>query len=486
MQQHSLNPASPAHTDTLIANDPVRMHAIFKRQQADFFNDPMPTLQQRKAQLAVLKTLLSQHAGALTAAINADFTARSNNESMLLEITPCMQSISYTLKKLRKWIHHDKRSVDLHFFPADAFVVYQPLGVVGIVVPYNYPLYLAIQPLISALAAGNRVMIKMSELTPETATALRNMLLEGFSEDHICIVTGEADIAAAFTRLPFDHLLFTGSIPVGKLVMRAAADNLIPVTLELGGKSPAIIADDIPLQHLIDRLCFAKSLNAGQTCVAPDYILLPRNRLDDFIRLYTASFQRMFPTLSGNPDYTSIINKHSYQRLQDLLQDAREKGAKIIKVGDEVISDGTWRMPVHLLTAVNDNMRVMQEEVFGPILPLLPYDTIEQALDYVRQRPKPLALYLFTYDRALQLHVSTYTHAGSMCINDAVLQVSVDDLPFGGIGASGMGQYHGHEGFLTFSKAKSVMRMGRLNTMQAIYPPYGGRLQRWLLRWLGK
>ena len=327
-------------------------------------------------------------------------------------------------------------------------------------------------------------MLKMSEFTPETADLLKKILRRGFEENHVAVVTGEADIASAFSKLPFDHLLFTGSTTVGKLVMRAAADNLTPLTLELGGKSPAIIADDLPMQDIIDRLCFAKSLNAGQTCVAPDYVLIPRNKLEPFIQLYKTAFRRMFPTINGNPHYTSMANARIHQRLQDWLKDAAEKGARIEKLSDESINDGTFRMPLHIVTQVTDEMKIMQEELFGPILPVVPYDSIEEALAYVQKRPRPLALYLITYDRALQEHVTARTHAGSMCVNEALLQVGVDDLPFGGIGPSGMGHYHGHEGFLTMSKAKAIMSKGRLNSMKLIYPPYGGIVQRWIMKWL--
>jgi len=234
----------------------------------------------------------------------------------------------------------------------------------------------------------------------------------------------------------------------------------------------------------VDRLCFANSLNAGQTCVAPDYVLIPRGKLKRFIQLYKATFRTMFPTVNGNPDYTSVLNARSHQRLQDWLMDAAEKGARIEKSSDETIDDGTFRMPLHLVTEVTDEMKIMQEELFGAILPVVPYDSIEEALAYVRRRPRPLALYLFTYDRALQDQVTTKTHAGSMCINDAMVQVVVEDIPFGGIGPSGMGHYHGHEGFLTMSKAKSVFSKGKLNSLKVMYPPHGGALQKWLLKWL--
>lgn len=266
--------------------------------------------------------------------------------------------------------------------------------------------------------------------------------------------------------------------------MRAAADNLTPVTLELGGKSPAIIADDISLTDIIDRLCYAKSLNAGQTCVAPDYILVPRRKMESFIDLYLKAFSKMYPALNNNQDYTSMHNAQSHTRLLDWLKDAESKGAKIIKSSDELIHDGTFRLPMHLVTNVTDEMKIMQHELFGPILPLLPYDDIDEALEYIRMRPRPLGLYLFTYDLALQNHVTYHSHAGSMCINEALFQVAVDDIPFGGIGPSGMGQYHGHEGFLTMSKAKPVLRRGRLNTINLIHPPYSNFFQKLLLKWL--
>lgn len=460
------------------------MESIFTRQKAAYAESPMPTLAQRKRHLVALKALLIEHKDALAAAIDADFTARSVDETMIAEIMPSIHHIDYTLKHLGRWMEPSPRWVGLHFLPASARVVYQPLGVVGIIVPFNYPVNLAMVPLVTALAAGNRAMIKMSEFTPRTAALISEMLRKKFEEDHVAVITGEADIAAAFAKLPFDHLLFTGSTQIGRLVMREAAENLTPVTLELGGKSPAIIADDIPLEDIIDRLCFAKSLNGGQTCVAPDYLLIPHGKVEDFIRLFKAAFLRMFPTINGNADYTSIINARSHQRLQDWLKDAAEKGAKIEKIGDEIINDGTYRMPMHIVTRVTDEMTIMQKELFGPILPIVPYGGIEEALDYVRQRPRPLALYLFTYDCALQKHVTNHTHAGSMCINEALIHFGVDDLPIGGIGHSGMGHYHGHEGFLTLSKAKSIMSKGRLNLQKFIYPPYGSTIQQWLMKWL--
>lgn len=470
------------HPDS--AEQLARLNRLFHAQQQAFAGEPMPPLELRRQHLRTLKALLLEHRDKIAQAINADFSARSTTETLLAEIIPCTEQVDYALKRLSRWMRPSRRHVSLQFQPARARVVYQPLGVVGIMVPFNYPLNLAIEPLIAALAAGNRAMIKMSEFTPRIAALLDEILRQGFDEDRVAVVTGEADIAQAFSALPFDHLLFTGSIPVGKHVMRAAANNLTPVTLELGGKSPAIIADDIPLDDVIDRIVFAKSLNAGQTCVAPDYVLLPRGKVEPFIEAYKTTFRRLYPTVSGNPDYTSIVNERNYQRLRDWLRDAEDQGAHIESVSDEVIDDGTWRMAPHLVTNVTDSMTIMREELFGPILPVIPYDTLEDALDFVSRRPRPLALYLFTYDRPLQERVMTRTHAGSMAINEAVLQVGIDDLPFGGIGPSGMGHYHAREGFLTMSKAKPVLIKSRLNGMRFMYPPYDRAIPQWLLKWL--
>jgi coniferyl-aldehyde dehydrogenase len=461
-----------------------QMDSIYAAQRAAFSLSPMPSLPARKQQLTRLRNLLVEHKQAFAAAINDDFIARSTDETMLAEILPCIQHIDYTLKHLRSWMKPDIRSIKLHFMPATARVVYQPLGVVGIIAPFNYPINLCLMPLIAALAAGNRAMIKMSEHTPKTAALMRDMLRNGFDENQVAIITGEVDIAAAFGKLPFDHLLFTGSIATGKKVMRAAAENLTPVTLELGGKSPAIIADDIPLAHIVDRLCYAKALNGGQTCIAPDYILLPRGKLEAFFLSYKSAFKKMYPAINGNPDYTSLINADNQRKLLELLQDAQEKGARIEIITDEIINDGTLRMPLHLVTQVSDAMQIMQQELFGPILPVIPYDNIDEAIAYVQQRPRPLALYLFTYDSALQQRITYHTHAGSMCINDAVIHFAVDDLPFGGIGTSGMGRYHGREGFLTLSNSKAILHKGRFNSMKYIYPPYGGIIQKWLIKYL--
>jgi coniferyl-aldehyde dehydrogenase len=304
---------------------------------------------------------------------------------------------------------------------------------------------------------------------------LKDLFARIFPEDLVCVVLGEADVGVAFSRLRFDHLLFTGATSVGKHVMRAAAENLTPVTLELGGKSPAIVSRDVPLKDAAERIAFGKTLNAGQTCVAPDYVLVPEDRVGGFVEAYRQAVSGFYPTLADNPDYTAIINDRQLARLNGYISDATSKGALLIPLFDQ----GQGRRMSHsLLLNVSDDMTVMQDEIFGPVLPIVPYTDLDQAFAYINQRPRPLALYYFGYDKREQQRVLHETHSGGVCLNDTLLHVAQDDMPFGGIGASGMGHYHGHEGFLTFSKAKGVLIKQRFNAAKLIYPPYGKAIQK--------
>lgn len=452
-----------------------QLQALLVRQRAAFRANPMPSADERRQWLAALRKLLLDEQDAIIRAISADFSNRSADETLLAEIMPSLHGVDYARRRLQKWMRPSRRKVGLAFQPARAQVVYQPLGVVGVIVPWNYPLFLAIGPLTAALAAGNRVMIKMSESTPQTSQLLKELLGRIFPEELVAVVLGEADVGAAFSRLPFDHLLFTGSTAVGKHVMRAAADNLTPVTLELGGKSPAIVSADVPLKDAAARIAFGKTLNAGQTCVAPDYVLVPKDRVDGFVAAFRDAVRRFYPTLADNPDYTAIINERQLSRLNAYLDDAESKGARIVQLFEQ--GQGR-RLPVAVLLDVSDDMRVMQEEIFGPLLPVVPYERLEDAFAHINDRPRPLALYYFGYDKAEQERVLHQTHAGGVCLNDTLLHVAQEDLPFGGIGPSGMGHYHGYEGFLTFSKAKGVLIKQRLNAAALIYPPYGRWLQK--------
>ena len=451
------------------------LEPLLAAQRAAYRANPMPSAEQRRAWLKALRELILGEKQALIEAVSRDFSNRAAEETLLAEIMPSLHGIDYASKRLGKWMKPSRRSVGLAFQPAAAKVVYQPLGVVGVIVPWNYPLYLAFGPLIGALAAGNRVMIKMSESTPATSQLVKELLARIFPEDMVAVVLGEAEVGQAFSRLPFDHLLFTGATSIGKHVMRAAAENLVPVTLELGGKSPAIVSADVPLKDAAERIAFGKALNAGQTCVAPDYVLVPQDRLEGFVAAYRAAVQHFYPKLENNPDYTAIINERQLGRLKGYIADAEAKGAQLVPLFP---GDQGRRLAHSLVLNVSDEMKLMQEEIFGPLLPIVPYQRLDEAFAYINDRPRPLALYYFGYDKGEQQRVLHETHSGGVCLNDTLLHVAQDDMPFGGVGPSGMGHYHGHEGFLTFSKAKGVLIKQRFNAARLIYPPYGTAIQK--------
>ncbi len=458
------------------------LNQLLARQKASFREQGAPSRQQREAQLIALKQALLSHQQAIVEALNADYGHRSPDDSRISDIMPCVNNINYTLKKLKGWMKPSHRHAGILLAPAKVQVQYQPLGVVGIIVPWNFPVMLSIGPLITALAAGNRAMIKLSEFTPETNRVLRQMLAGLFDETQVAVVEGEAEVAAAFSALPFDHLLFTGSTTVGRHVMRAAADNLTPVTLELGGKSPVIIAPDMPLDTAVERMIYGKCLNAGQICVAPDYVLLPKGQSQAFVQAFINRFKQMYGEIGQNPDYGAIINQRQFDRLQAVLQDAIDLGAKVTPTSNETMTPGSRKLPVQLITGVNEQMKVMQEEIFGPLLPIVEYDSLEQAIDYVNDRPRPLALYIMSFDAGTQQRLLNQTHSGGVCINETVFHVAADDAPFGGIGPSGMGHYHGKEGFLTMSHAKTILSRGKLNTGKLVHPPYGNGIQQLLMK----
>ena len=468
--------SSPSFSDTH-----APLTSLLEQQRSAFQADPMPALAARLGWLKRLRTVLVAEQEALAEAVSQDFGNRSRDETLFAEILPSLQSIDHVCKHLRHWMKPSRRPLGIAFQPGSAQVFYQPLGVVGVIVPWNYPIFLAMGPLIGALAAGNRVMIKMSESTPATSQRVKELLARVFPEDQVAVVLGEADVGAAFSRLPFDHLLFTGATSIARHILHAAADNLTPVTLELGGKSPAIVSDSVPLDDAAERIAFGKTMNAGQTCVAPDYVLVPEARVEAFVDAYRQVIGRFYPQLSDNPDYTSIINPRQQARLNSYLEDAQTKGARLLPLFAE---GQARRLPATLLLDVTDDMLVMQDEIFGPLLPIVPYRQIDDAITYINARPRPLALYYFGYDRDEQQLVMEQTHSGGVGLNETLLHVAVCDLPFGGIGPSGMGHYHGHEGFLTFSKAKGVLRKPRLNATRVLYPPYGKGIQKLLRKLL--
>ncbi|WP_345848322.1 coniferyl aldehyde dehydrogenase [Shewanella algae] len=459
----------------------------FTVQRQAFSAAPMPSLGERKAKLKVLKQALLKHQQALTDALSRDYGHRSTDDSLISDILPVVTQINYSLRHLKRWMKPSRRHAGLLLAPASVRVEYQPKGVVGIIVPWNFPIMLSLSPLATVIAAGNRAMLKLSEFTPHTNAALRTLLAEVFDGSEVCVIEGEAEIAASFSALPFDHLLFTGSTQVGRHVMRAAADNLTPVTLELGGKSPVLIARDMPMETAVERLIYGKCLNAGQICVAPDYILCPSGKEAEFISAYRRRFQQFYPDFDNTPDYGQIVNERQAARLVALLEDATAKGAQVFTADREqplskLPSAKQRKWPTLLLTKVSDDMKLMQEEIFGPLLPLVSYQELEQALDYIKARPRPLALYLMSFDKEVQQKVLSQTHSGGVCINETVFHVAADDAPFGGIGPSGMGHYHGQEGFRTFSHARTVLSRGRFNTGKLVHPPYGKGIQKLLLK----
>jgi acyl-CoA reductase-like NAD-dependent aldehyde dehydrogenase len=433
---------------------------------------------ERQESLRRLESLILRNTEAFCAALHSDFRARSAHETRLLEVFPSIEGIRHARRNLRGWMKPQRRATGLWFQPGRSRVVFQPLGVVGIVVPWNYPLYLAVGPLVAALAAGNRVLVKMSEAAPATGELFARLVATDFDPALVAVVNGGADVARDFVALPFDHLLFTGSTEVGRHVMRAAAQNLTPVTLELGGKSPAIVGRDIAIEEAAAKILYGKCLNAGQTCIAPDYALVPEERVEAFVAAARAAVAKLYPTLLANPDYTAIVNDRHRARLAGYLEDARTRGARVSELNpaNEDLSASPKLAPA-LLTGVASSMRVMQEEIFGPILPIVPYRELGEAIDFVNARPRPLALYMFDHDARSIDRVIAETTSGGVTVNETILHIAQEDLPFGGVGASGMGEYHGRAGFETFSKRKAVFFQSRLSGLKLFRPPYGKRFE---------
>jgi coniferyl-aldehyde dehydrogenase len=450
-------------------------------QRAAYLRDGPPTAAQRKQALGRLRQLLVDHQDQVATAIDHDFGHRSRHETLLGETFLTVESIKHTIRHLKSWMKPERRSVPFQYWPARAQLIYQPLGVVGVISPWNYPVSLALTPVAAALAAGNRVMLKPSEHTPASSALLARLVEQTFPAEQVAVVTGGADIGAAFAALPFDHLLFTGGTATGRLIMRAASENLVPVTLELGGKSPALLDTGYPLERAARSIARGKLFNAGQTCIAPDYVLVPAADAGRFATLYADEVNRLYPSLIENPDYTAVINQRHYDRLRAMVEDARGKGAQVIEINparENMLAQSGRKLAPTLLLGVTNDMTAMQEEIFGPVLPVKPYGDLDEAIAFINSRPRPLALYYFGSNSSRQHKVLTNTTAGGVTINDTLLHYLQEDLPFGGIGASGMGAYHGRDGFRTFSHRKSVLRQARFNSSALIRPPYGKFIER--------
>ena len=459
------------------------MQKIFDTMRAAQRNEPPADGATRRDRLDRLASLIRDNREAIATAICADFGQRSSEETALLEVFPSLDGIKHARKHVRRWMRVRRHWAGFWFLPARVALQPQALGVIGVIVPWNYPLYLAVGPVTDALAAGNRVMVKMSELTPAFSALFADLVARYFRADEVAVVNGDAEVAAAFSALPFDHLLFTGSTAVGRHVMRAASANLTPVTLELGGKSPAIVGPGARMDHAVERIVFGKLVNAGQTCIAPDYVLVPRDQVDDFVTRVAKRVEAFYPSIAQNMQYSSIVNDRHFDRLASWRDEAVAAGAKAHVLGG---GEGTRRLPPTLLTNVTGDMKVMQEEIFGPLLPIMPYDRIEDAIDFINDRPHPLSLYLFTDDTRVIDDVLTRTRAGGVTINDTLFHIAQHNLPFGGVGPSGMGAYHGKAGFDTFSRLKPILRQARFNGVGLLNPPYGARFRRMLSIMLGR
>lgn len=429
--------------------------------------------------------LLVDHQDAICDALQQDFGCRSKYVTLMSEVMTCVGGLKHSRKNLKKWMKPERRKAPfpMNLFGARAQVYYQPKGVVGIMAPWNVPIGTVFSPLTDVLAAGNRCMIKPSEFTPHTAELLAELFPQYFDASEVCVCPGGAEVGVAFSGLALDHLIFTGSTTVGRLIMRAAAENLTPVTLELGGKSPVIVSRSSDINSAAEAIITGKAMNAGQLCISPDYAFVPEDSLELFVDQCRATINEQFPTIADNPDFVAVVNERHYDRISGYLQDAHSKGARVeplMPAGETFDDRNQHKIPLHLVVNPGDDMLVMQDEIFGPILNIKTYQRVDECLEYINNRPRPLALYYFGKDAAEQERVLQETTAGGVSVNDVCMHYACDDLPFGGVGGSGMGHFHGFDGFKTFSHAKGVFKQGRVNLprMMGTLPPYNDKLDK--------
>jgi coniferyl-aldehyde dehydrogenase len=455
------------------------MQAVLDRQKKAYIAEGAVSAETRIDRIDRAINILKTHGTKLSEAMAADFGHRSMDQSKLTDIDGSIGPLEASKKHIRKWMRPEKRKpmFPLGIFGARARIEYQPLGVVGCISPWNFPVQLTFSPLAGIFAAGNRTMIKPSEFTVQTSDLMKELFSAAFDEEEVAVFTGGPDVGGAFSRLPFDHLLFTGATSIAKHVMRAAAENLVPVTLELGGKSPVIIGKSANLELAATNIMAGKTMNAGQICLAPDYVILPEESRDEFVEHARNSVAKMFPNIKDNPDYTSIVNERHYDRLNGYLDDAKEKGATVVEINpanEDFSQQEHHRIPPTLVLDPTDDMKVMQDEIFGPILPVKQYKHIDETLAYVNSKDRPLGLYYFGQDSAEEREVLTRTTSGGVTVNDVIMHVAQEDLPFGGVGPSGMGSYHGYDGFKNFSHAKSIYTQSTTvsKLAAAMRPPY--------------
>jgi coniferyl-aldehyde dehydrogenase len=454
----------------------AELHEVFARQRAEFSRHLAPSLKERKATLLKLQRLVEQNRLIFIEAANADFGIRAQFETEMSEIVGTISIIRYMRRHLRSWMSPSRRSASIWFKPAKNRVEPRPLGVVGVVSPWNFPLHLALIPAATALSAGNRVMLKVSEFTPHTSEVLKRLISENFSPDVFYVTDGGGEVASTFTKLPFDHLLFTGSTEVGKIVAKAAAENLTPVTLELGGKSPVIVDEDYSIAQAATTVAWGKLYNCGQVCISPDYALVPRGREKEFAIAVQAAARKLYPKNAGNPDYTAILNQRHYDRISGFISEAHELGLEVISTEDRELGRSRRQLPLTMIINPPLDSAVMTDEIFGPVLPVIGYDSDQAAADFVNSRPTPLALYILSRAKRNQHRWLARVGSGSAVVNDMMMGYLQNDLPFGGNGGSGYGAYHGHEGFDAMSHLRPVMYQkpifGRTGG-QLLYPPYG-------------
>ncbi|WP_374570000.1 coniferyl aldehyde dehydrogenase [Phenylobacterium sp.] len=470
------------------AHDVASMTAILNRQKAAHLAQGAPSAETRIDRINRCISLLIDNRRAIEDALNTDFGSRSREATAFTDIAGSIGPLKHAREGVRKWMRPEKRKTTpaiLGLFGAKAEVRFQPKGVVGVISPWNFPVNLTFGPLAGILAAGNRAMIKPSEYTPATSELMAKMFSAAFDETEICVITGGPEVGQAFAGLAFDHMIFTGGTSIARHVMRAAADNLVPLTLELGGKSPVVIGKSANMETAAARIMNGKTLNAGQICLAPDYVLTPKESLEGFIGEAQKAVTRMFPTIKDNPDYTAIIAQRHYDRIKSYVDEARAKGARVIEIkpeNEDLSQQEHRKIAPTLIIDPSDDMKVMQEEIFGPVLPVKTYSGVDEAIGYINAHARPLGLYYFGEDAAEQEKVLSSTTSGGVTVNDVIFHVAQEELPFGGVGPAGMGSYHGHDGFLEFSHRKSVFSQIKkdIGPLQQLRPPYGPGIRKYL------
>ena len=460
------------------------MHRVLELQKSLNIKEGAPDLELRKDRLDRVIAMVGKYDKHIVKAVNEDFGNRDPVMSATTEVASVIGPMEHAKKNLRKWMKTEKRKAAiaplgsaLSLLGAKAEVRYQPKGVVGAISPWNFPMNLALAPLAGILSAGNRVMHKPSELTPATSDLLKEMIEEYFDEAEMAVFVGDAEVGAAFSGLAFDHMIFTGGTSIAKHVMKAASENLVPLTLELGGKSPVIVGKNAKIKDTAQRVMQGKTMNAGQICLAPDYALVPEEKVEEFVKASVEVTSEMYPDMKDNDDFTSIINQRHFDRIQGYIEDAKEKGAEVVEINpsnEDFNQQPHHKIPPTIVLNPSDDMKIMQEEIFGPVLPVKTYKEVNEPVNYINSKDRPLGLYYFGEDNTEKEFVLENTTSGGVTVNDVISHIQMEDLPFGGVGPSGMGSYHGYDGFKEFSHAKAVYKQSKLNLMKlaGLVPPY--------------